>query len=80
MTAISLTPAQRAILEQTVRHAEGRIDWFPPTIHGGARLKVLAGLGKRGLKCASCGTPPPWSITVRRAPPPSSPATSTATN
>lgn len=49
MTAVSLTPAQRAILEQAVRHAEGRIDWFPPTIHGGARLKVLADLAKRGL-------------------------------
>jgi len=49
MTAVSLTPAQRAILEQAVRRAEGRIDWFPPTIHGGARLKVLASLAKRGL-------------------------------
>ena len=49
MTAVSLTPAQRAILEQAVRHPGGRIDWFPPTIHGGARLKVLAGLAKRGL-------------------------------
>lgn len=49
MTAVPLTPAQRAILAQAVRYAEGRIDWFPPTIHGGARFKVLAGLAKRGL-------------------------------
>lgn len=49
MTAVSLTPAQRAILGQAVGHPEGRIDWFPPTINGGARLKVLAGLAKRGL-------------------------------
>ena len=49
MTAVSLTPAQRAILEHALRHAEGRINWFPPTINGGARLKVLAGLAKRGL-------------------------------
>lgn len=49
MTAVSLTPAQRAILEHALRHAEGRINWFPPTINGGARIKVLAGLAKRGL-------------------------------
>ena len=34
MTAVSLTPAQRAILEHAVRHAEGRIDWFPRTPRG----------------------------------------------
>lgn len=36
-----LTPAQHAILAYAVNHAEGKIDWFPPNINGGARKKVL---------------------------------------
>ena len=38
---IKLTPAQQAILAYAVNHAEGKIDWFPPNINGGARKKVL---------------------------------------
>ncbi len=49
MTAIKLTPAQHAILAHAIDHAEGRIEWFPPNINGGARQKLLEGLAKRGL-------------------------------
>lgn len=49
MSSISLNPTQHAILIYAVDHAEGRIEWFPPTINGGARQKVLDGLAKREL-------------------------------
>ncbi len=44
MTAIPLTPAQYAILAHAIEHTEGRVEWFPPNINGGARQKVLEGL------------------------------------
>ncbi|WP_225781172.1 DUF3489 domain-containing protein [Xenophilus sp. Marseille-Q4582] len=47
MTAASLTPTQHAILSHALDHADGRVEWFPSNIHGGARQKVLAGLAKR---------------------------------
>ena len=47
MTAIQLTSAQRAILAQALDQAEGRIEWFPENIKGGARQKVLDGLARR---------------------------------
>jgi hypothetical protein len=49
MTAAPLTPTQRAILAHALDHADGRVEWFPSNIHGGARQKVLAGLANRGL-------------------------------
>lgn len=49
MSSISLTPAQHAILVHALDHTEGRIEWFPPNINGGARQKVLDGLAKREL-------------------------------
>lgn len=49
MSSISLTPTQHAVLAHAIEHAEGRIEWFPPTINGGARQKVLDGLAKREL-------------------------------
>ena len=49
MSSITLTPTQHAILTHAVDHAEGRIEWFPPNVNGGARQKVLDGLAKRGL-------------------------------
>ena len=49
MSSITLTPIQHAILTHAVDHAEGRIEWFPPNVNGGARQKVLEGLAKRGL-------------------------------
>lgn len=49
MTAAPLTPTQHAILTHALDHADGRIEWFPSNIHGGARQKVLAGLAKHEL-------------------------------
>jgi len=49
MTEAPLTPTQHAILSHALDHTDGRIEWFPSNIHGGARQKVLAGLAKRGL-------------------------------
>ncbi|WP_347252812.1 DUF3489 domain-containing protein [Dokdonella sp.] len=49
MTAVLLTPAQHAILAHALDHADGRIEWFPDNIKGGARKKVLEGLIKRDL-------------------------------
>ncbi len=43
-----LTPAQHAILDHAHRHTEGKIEWFPDNIKGGARQKVIDGL----FKCA----------------------------
>lgn len=49
MTKQQLTPAQQAILAHAIEHAEGRINWFPDHLKGGARTKVLESLFKRGL-------------------------------
>ena len=45
----TLTPVQHAILAYAIHNNEGRIDWFPPNIKGGARKKVLDGLFNRAL-------------------------------
>ncbi|MCZ2135742.1 MAG: DUF3489 domain-containing protein [Burkholderiales bacterium] len=47
--SISLTPTQQIILTHATGHTEGRIEWFPDHIKGGARQKVLDGLDKRNL-------------------------------
>ncbi len=44
-----LTPAQHAILDHAHQHTEGKIEWFPDNIKGGARQKVIDGLFKRAL-------------------------------
>ena len=44
-----LTPAQHAILAKAIHNSEGKIDWFPDHIKGGARKKVLDGLFNRVL-------------------------------
>ncbi len=44
-----LTITQLAVLTHAHEHTEGKIDWFPGTVKGGARQKVLDGLGNRGL-------------------------------
>ena len=45
----NLTPAQQAILTHAHQHTQGKIEWFPDHIKGGARQKVLDGLFKRAL-------------------------------
>ena len=49
MTTIQLTPAQHAILAYAIEHTDGKIEWFPDNIKGGARTKVLEGLFNRAL-------------------------------
>ena len=44
-----LTTTQLAVLTHAHEHTEGKIDWFPDTVKGGARQKVLDGLANRGL-------------------------------
>ena len=49
MSTITLTATQHAMLAHAIHHTEGRIDWFPENIKGGARQKVLQGLFNRAL-------------------------------
>lgn len=49
MSTITLTATQHAMLTHAIDHTEGRIDWFPENIKGGARQKVLQGLFNRAL-------------------------------
>lgn len=44
-----LTPTQHAILAHAHTHTQGRIEWFPDNIKGGARHKVMDGLFNRAL-------------------------------
>ena len=44
-----LTITQLVVLTHAHEHTEGKIDWFPDTIKGGARQKVIDGLANRGL-------------------------------
>ncbi|AKJ30670.1 DUF3489 domain-containing protein [Caldimonas brevitalea] len=49
MNAITLTATQRETLEFAVQHTDGRIEWFPASVKGGAIAKVLQGLLTREL-------------------------------
>jgi uncharacterized protein DUF3489 len=49
MTTPPLSDTQRQVLERAADQADGRITWFPDGVRGGARLKVLDGLARRGL-------------------------------
>ena len=49
MSNTSLTASQEAILATAIRQSNGRIEWFPDNIKGGARKKVLEGLFNRAL-------------------------------
>ena len=49
MNAIQLTPTQTAVLAHALDHTDGRLNWFPDTIKGGARERVIDGLAKRRL-------------------------------
>ena len=44
-----LTTTQRAILDYAVDNTEGRLEWFPPNLRGGAQAKVLKALHDRHL-------------------------------
>ena len=45
-----LTITQQAVLTHAHEHTEGKIVWFPDTIKGGARKKVIDGLANRGKR------------------------------
>ena len=49
MTTIQLTTTQTQVLQHALDHNDGRIDWFPESVKGGARKKVLDGLFNRAL-------------------------------
>ena len=49
MTTIQLTATQTFVLQHALDHNNGRIDWFPESVKGGARKKVLDGLINRAL-------------------------------
>ena len=44
-----LTPSQHLILSHAAKNADGKLDWFPDNIKGGARKKVLDSLFNRAL-------------------------------
>jgi hypothetical protein len=60
MSTTQLTPTQQAILTHAIEHTEGRIDWFPENVNGGARVKVLAALANRRLAIQRDGA---WRVT-----------------
>ncbi len=49
MTRTTLTETQRQVLEQAADQADGRINWFPDHVKGGARKKVIEGLCNKAL-------------------------------
>lgn len=44
-----LTATQQQILEHAIDRTEGRIEWFPNTVKGGAQKTLLGSLKSRGL-------------------------------
>ncbi|SFM13293.1 DUF3489 domain-containing protein [Nitrosomonas communis] len=46
---IKLSPAQQQIISHAAAHTGGKLIWFPDNIKGGARIKVIDSLSKRGL-------------------------------
>ena len=49
MPTTQLTVSQHAVLAHAIHHSDGKLDWFPDNIKGGARKKVLDGLFNRAL-------------------------------
>jgi hypothetical protein len=56
-----LTPTQRLVLEHAVQETAGQLQWFPGTVKGGARTKLLSSLFDRGL---IIGLDPEWIVTA----------------
>lgn len=44
-----LTPSQQQVLSHAAQNTDGKLDWFPDNIKGGARKKVLDSLFNRAL-------------------------------
>jgi len=49
MSITQLTTTQTQVLQHALDHNSGRINWFPDSVKGGARKKVLDGLFNRAL-------------------------------
>lgn len=49
MTRTALTDTQRLVLEQAAEQTDGRVNWFPDNVKGGARKKVIEGLCNKAL-------------------------------
>lgn len=58
---ITLNPTQTAVLTHAIDHTQGKIEWFPENIKGGARQKVIAALFKRAMIIGSDGD---WIVTT----------------
>ena len=56
MTTIQLTPTQTQVLQYALDHNDGQVVWFPDSVKGGARKKVLDGLFNRALVTTDGGT------------------------
>jgi len=44
-----ISPAQQQILSHAAKHTDGKLMWFPETIKGGAKKKVIDSLFSRSL-------------------------------
>ncbi len=58
---IALNENQTAVLTHAIDHTNGKIEWFPETIKGGARQKVIEALFKRAMIIGSDGD---WIVTA----------------
>jgi Protein of unknown function (DUF3489) len=58
---IALNPTQTAVLTRAIDHTQGKIEWFPENIKGGARQKVIEALFKRAMIIGSDGD---WMVTA----------------
>ena len=56
MTTIQLTSTQTQVLQHALDHNDGKVVWFPESVKGGARKKVLDGLFNRALITTEGGT------------------------
>jgi hypothetical protein len=61
-TQLTLTDAQRTVLEHAAQATQGRITWFPDHIKGGARQKTLQGMLHRQLITGKDGN---WRLTAQ---------------
>lgn len=57
---ITLNDTQTAVLTHAIDHTGGKVEWFPDTIKGGARKKVIEGLFTRAMIIGSNGD---WIVT-----------------
>jgi hypothetical protein len=65
MTKITLTPTQETILKAAAQRKDGSIQPMPKNLKGGAALKVINALEKKGMIYDAAITPPykTWLIT-----------------